>query len=236
MLEGDSGTHAMTFPVTLSQPATSPVAVHYAVTGITATGGSKAGTGIDFKVASGTVTFNPNAKTGLTPISGKVTVTIYGDTTTETDQTFAVTLSSPTGGYALGRNAGTGTILNDDGTASGITIGVGDASIVTTANGMQNLALAVTLSAKATSTVSVNYTITAGTASYSLKVTGGGDYGGKTSGTLAFAAGSTLKTINIPIWPNAQPDTNEAFTITLSGLNGTGVTLTRTTGTAAILD
>jgi hypothetical protein len=237
MLEGDSGNHAMTFPVTLSRPATTIVTVDYAVTGVTATGGTRPGAGVDFMLKRGTLTFKPNGRTGLTPITAKVSVTIYGDTTTEPDRTFAVTLSSPTGGgYTLGRSVGTGTILNDERVGSGISMGVGDAAIVTAANGSQSLLLDVTVSAKPGSPVNVNYTITPDTAIYSTKATGGGDYGGKVSGTLKFGTLSLLKSVSIPIWPAANPHTNETFTITLSGVSGTGVTLIRSTGTATLLD
>ena len=84
MLEGDGTTQTMMFPVTLSQPATTTVTVHYAVTGTAgatgATGGTKAGNGVDFKLTSGTITFTPNG-TGKTPIAKTISVTVYGDTT-----------------------------------------------------------------------------------------------------------------------------------------------------------
>ena len=69
---------------------------------------------------------------------------------------------------------------------------------------------------------------------FSSKATGGGDYGGKTSGTITFAKGAKRKTITIPIWPNSTSEGDETFTITLSGLNGAGVTIIRTTATATI--
>src|SRR5262249_5993790 len=148
-----------------------------------------------------------NAKSGLTPISKAFGVTVYGDTAVEPDETFAVVLSSPSGGgFALGRDQGTGTIRNDDGITPGITMGIGDASIVRATGGQQNLKLAVTLSTKATSQVSVTYTVTPGTATYSKQSGGGGDYSGKTTGSLIFNVGANgqtanVKTISIPIWP-----------------------------------
>ena len=80
----------------------------------------------------------------------------------------------------------------------------------------------------------------AGTATYSQKVTGGGDYGGKITGTLTFTVGTTgftpvTKMISIPIWPDANAGTNETFSVTLTGLNGAGVTLLASAATGTIL-
>ncbi len=233
MLEGDTGTRKMTFAVTLSQPQTSAVTVQYDVASLTATGGPAAGTGVDFQTGSGTLKFTPSAKTGLTPVAQTVSVPVYGDTAIEADETFNVTLSNPSGAN-LGRSTATATIVNDD-PSTGVTLGVGDASIAPATSGKQTLKLPVTLSAAVSGTTSVAYTITPATAAYSKKAAGGGAYGGKTSGTVSFAAGSTLKTINVPIWPSAGSSTDQTFTVTLSGLSGNGVTLLRDTGTGTIL-
>ena len=230
----------MVFPVTLSQPATSNVTVQYTVVGdtlpgYTATGGTKAGNGADFKLRSGTLTFKVGSK-GTTPIAQNISVAVFGDTTTgEGNETFAVLLSNPSSGYALGKSVGTGTILNDDGIATGPTLGVGDTSIALQKSGTQSLKFEVTLSANAPSAFTVNYAITPGNATYSQKVTGGGDYGGKTSGTLSFTATTKMKTISIPIWADPNPDENETFTVTLSGLSITGVTLIGPTATGTII-
>ncbi len=234
-LEGDIGSHTVSFPVTLSQPATTTVSVAYTVTGITATGAKKHSTGVDFQDKSGTVTFTPNAKTGKTPVEKTISVTVYGDTTVEADETFNVTLSNPTGGYLSGHNPGTGTIVNDDGVLTGTTMGIGDASIVMADSSPTTMTLPVTLSAPTAGSVSVQYAVAPGTAAYSKKALLGGDYGGATTGTVTFAAGSTAKTIGIPIWPDATPDTDETFTVTLSGVTGTGVTMIRSVGTGTIL-
>jgi glucose/arabinose dehydrogenase len=228
ILEGDIGPHTMTFPVTLSQPASSNVTVQYAVSGVSATGGA------DFKTESGTVTFKVNAS-GKTPISKLVSLPVYGDTSTEGDETVNLTLSAPTGGYGLGRAVGTGTIIDDD-PATGFTLGVGDGAIMQQALGAEKLTIPVTLSAKAPSTVTVIFTITPGTATYSSKASGGGEFGGKLSGTLTFAPDRTLRNITVSVWPDIIPDADHQFTITLSNLNGSGVTLIRATGTATLLD
>jgi len=102
--------------------------------------------------------------------------------------------------------------------------------------GAQSLAVPVTISRKLTGTTTVHYTITPGSASYSAKKTGGGEFGGKLSGTLSFPANATMKTIALPIWPDAIPDADHSVTVTLSSLTGTGVTLFRATGTERLLN
>ncbi len=113
-LEGNKGTRQLRFVVTLTQPSATKVTMHYAVTAGTATGAAGPGSGVDFRLKAGTLTFAPSALSGLTAISKVVTVTVYGDTVPEPDDTLAVTLSNPKGGYQIDRAVATGTILNDD--------------------------------------------------------------------------------------------------------------------------
>jgi glucose/arabinose dehydrogenase len=235
ILEGDAGTRSVTFPVTLSEPGSTTVGVHYTVTGAGATGGTKPGNGVDFKTKSGTVTFPVNGA-GVTPITKTVAVPVYGDVGPEGDEALHVTLSAPTGGFTLGRAVGIGTLLNDDGVAPGAALGVADVSVVQQVRGSQSLAIPVTLSRKLTGPVTVHFSITAGSATYSAKKTGGGEFGGTTSGTLSFPAGTTAKNVTVPVWADAIPDADHSFTVTLSGLTGTGVTLFHATGTERLLN
>jgi alpha-tubulin suppressor-like RCC1 family protein len=236
VLEGDAGTQTLTFPVTLSQPATSTVTVGYNVTGITATGGTQQLSGVDFKLKSGVLSFKPNIKTHLTPISKTITVTVYGDTSVEPNETLQVSLLAPTGPDVLGRSQGIGTIINDDGVTTGTTLGIADATIVKANSGTQAVKVPITLSLPAASKVTVQYTITPGTATYSKLVTGGGDYGGNvTAGMKTIGIKGHVANISIPIWPDANPDATETFTISLHNVTGTGVTLIRPTSTVTIL-
>ena len=104
--EGQSGTTVATFTATLSPTSAQTVTVNYSTANGTATAGS------DYVAKSGTLTFAPGVSTR--PIS----VTVNGDTTVEPNETFSVTLSSPTNAV-LGTATGTGTILTDD-TAPGL--------------------------------------------------------------------------------------------------------------------
>jgi hypothetical protein len=105
-VEGNSGTHAMQFPVTLSQPlqAGQKVTVKYATAAGTATAGT------DFTGLSGKVlTWLPGD-----PQTKLISVTVKGDTVVEPDETLKVNLSAVTGGAMLQDGQAIGTILNDD--------------------------------------------------------------------------------------------------------------------------
>lgn len=100
--EGDNGITSATFTVTLSPASGQIVTVQHTA------GSGTAQSGLDFQDASGTLTFQPGET------SKNVVVPVIGETTHEPDETFSVTLASPTGGAALGRAQGTGIIRNDD--------------------------------------------------------------------------------------------------------------------------
>jgi VCBS repeat-containing protein len=100
--EGQSGTTAFDFTVTLSNPSTVPVTVDYATADGTATLADN-----DFLAAAGTLTFAPGELTKT------VTVTVPADHTPEADETFAVNLSNAVNA-GIADAQGVGTILNDD--------------------------------------------------------------------------------------------------------------------------
>jgi chorismate-pyruvate lyase len=99
--EGNSGTTAFTFTVTLSPASSGTVTVQYA----TANGSAVAGS--DYSAASGTLTFAP----GQTKKT--VTVTVLGNRVVEPTEPFVVNLLS-TSGATIFDGQGLGTILNDD--------------------------------------------------------------------------------------------------------------------------
>ena len=104
--EGHSGTVNAVFTVTLSEAVAAAVTVDFA----TAPGTTNPATpGTDYLDAGGTLTFNPGELTQT------ITVTVYGDTTKEPNETFVVNLTNATGGAVIFDGEGLGTILNDDG-------------------------------------------------------------------------------------------------------------------------
>ncbi len=101
LTEGNSGSSAMTFTVSLSTASSKAITVAYATADNTATAGS------DYTAVSGTLTFNPGET------SKTFNVNIAGDSSPESDETFTVTLSSPTNA-SLADSTASGTILNDE--------------------------------------------------------------------------------------------------------------------------
>lgn len=102
LTEGNSGTKTATFTVTLSASFGNQVTVNYATANNSATASS------DYVSTSGTLTFAPGVETQT------ISVTINGDTTVESNETFFVNLSSATGGTTISDAQGVGTIENDD--------------------------------------------------------------------------------------------------------------------------
>ena len=100
--EGNAGTSTLTFNVTLSHASSDTVSVDYLTTDGTATTADG-----DYVAASGTVTFNPG-QTAQT-----VDVTVNGDLTHESDETFTVDLSNASNA-GVADASGQGTITNDD--------------------------------------------------------------------------------------------------------------------------
>ena len=100
--EGNSGSKTATFTVFLAPASSNLVTVQFATSDVSAQVGS------DYLATSGTLTFLPGV------VSQSIPVTVKGDVGFEPDETFLVTLSSPTGGSKLGKAQATGTIKNDD--------------------------------------------------------------------------------------------------------------------------
>jgi len=107
--EGNSGTTSLNFTVTLSAPANGNVDVAYSTSDGSATAGS------DYTaVSNGTLTI-PAGSTSAT-----IAIAVLGDTDTESNETFTVTLSDPSANATLGTAVATGTILDDDANGAGV--------------------------------------------------------------------------------------------------------------------
>jgi hypothetical protein len=99
--EGNSGTHALVFRVTLNRRSSVPVTVRYTTANSSATAPS------DYVAKSGTVTFPAGAT------SRTISVSVRGDRTHEANETFAVNIFGPTNA-TVADPVGIGVIRNDD--------------------------------------------------------------------------------------------------------------------------
>jgi large repetitive protein len=210
--EGDAGTSAMTFHVTLSNPSDQAVTVDYTTTDGTAT--TLDG---DYDTASGTLTFDPGDTTK------PVDVTINGDTTYEADEDFTVNLSNESGA-TLADDSGLGTITNDDPVPS---ISIDDQSTGEGNTGDNPvLEFNVTLSNPSDQVITVDYTTTDDTAT-----TSDNDYDAA-SGTVSFDPGDTTKPVDVTVNGDDVPEPDETFTVDLS--NESGATLADDSGLGTI--
>ena len=101
VLEGNAGSVAATFAVSLSAASGKAVTVDFV------TSNASAAAPADYSSASGSLTFAPGE------LAKSVAVNVNGDTTDEPNETFVVTLSNPANA-TLADAAGTGTITDDD--------------------------------------------------------------------------------------------------------------------------
>ena len=197
MKEGNSGTTAFAFTVSLSVAYDVPVTVAYTTANGTAMASS------DYQAASGTLTFAPGET------SKTITVLVNGDRLAEPNETFFVNLSSPTNATIADGQA-VGTIVDDE-----PRIRIGD---VTKAEGKKNqttlFTLTITLSAAYDQPVTMSYRTVDGTAT-----TSDSDYVAKT-GTLTFAPGETTKTITIEVKGDSKREADETFAVELFGASG----------------
>lgn len=197
--EGNTGTLAATFTVTLAYASSSSVSVNWA---------TAPGTAIpeipvppwngDYATASGTLSFF----SGQT--SKTFTVNIRGDTLFEGDEYFFVNLTNPSGATIADSQA-VCTIVDND-------FYVLNYSDVTVSESAGAAVFTVTLSQPSTQTVSVNYAT-----AYHVNAVPGVDYTA-VSGTLTYTPGQTVKTITVPIIDDAiyEGGIQESFALDLS--------------------
>jgi hypothetical protein len=209
VMEGNTGTVAANFTVTLSTASTQPVTVVYTTANGTGSGGN------DFQVANGTLTIPAGQTTGT------IAVLVTGDRVAEANETFYVNLSGAANA-TIADAQGVGSIMDDE-----PRIRIGD---VTQAEGKKGkttqFTLVVTLSAAYDQPVTLSYKTVNGTAT-----TGNSDYVAKT-GTITFAPGETRKEITITVKGDSKREANETFYLDLFGLSSNALfTKNRAIGT-----
>ena len=166
------------------------------------------GSGVDFALASGTLTFSDGVQTR------DIALAVNNDGTAEPNESVTLRLQNPTASI-LGTNTTFTYVIDDDDSAPLLPL-VGFA--LSNSSGAEATAgtvmLDVSLSAPSNSNASVDYAVTGGTA------VSGTDYT-LSSGTLTFAPGETVKAIPLTVLDDAVLDAAETIIITLSNPVGT---------------
>lgn len=216
-LEGNTGNTPFTFTITRNGVTTGTGSVKFAVSG----SGTNPAVAADFgsSFPTGTVNFAAGE------VSKLVTINVKGETLFEIDETFAVTLNTPTGGVLDPISTATGTILNDD---TGLTIAATDGTKAEgTGNSPTNFTFTVTRSGNLNVVSSVKFT-TAANGSGAGAAAATDFVGGKfPSGVVNFAIGEATKLITLPVIADTTLEGSEGFKVTLTA--PTGATLGTTT-------
>jgi predicted extracellular nuclease len=221
--EGDSGTTDMVFTVTRANGSTGAVDVTYTI----ADGSTDSGDFGSGFLATGTVSFADGETTA------QIHVPIQGDTEFESNETFTIALSDPTGGATLGaQSTATGSITNDDAAPAG-TLTIGNANVAEGDSGDTDMVFTVTRADGSAGAISATYTVNLGSGTGFANAS---DFGSTfvSSGTVEFADGATTAEVRIPIHGDATFEPNETFTVTLSAPTGGAALGTTTTGTGTI--
>ncbi len=209
VIEGDAGTATLTFRIVYTGKPTGGIAVDYA----TAAGSATAGT--DYTSASGTA---PLPSGGCKCVD--VTVDVLADLDEEANETLLVSLSDPAIA-TISDGSATGTIYDDDGPPAIVVLD----AVADEAAGSAFFDVALTSSD--IDTVTVDYATANGTA------LAGGDYA-STSGTVTFAPGDTLETVDVPVLDDGVAEEEESFTLQLS--NPAEATIDRSVAVGSIVD
>ena len=150
-------------------------------------------------------------KTGTVTVSmgnttGTFTVATVEDTTVEVNETFTVTLSSPSSNAQLSSTAATaqGTINNDD----LATVSVGDAE----GDEDDGVEFTLTLSAAAPADVTVDWTASIESGDSASTA----DLATTKTGTVTITKGDTTKKFTVPVNDDSTDEPDQTFTVTLS--------------------
>ncbi|MCX7422704.1 MAG: Ig-like domain-containing protein, partial [Planctomycetia bacterium] len=199
LAEGNVGTRAFDFTISVSHPVGQPVSLDFATADDTASVGDN-----DYTAINGTLTFAPGG-----PLTQTIRVLVVGDKKDEQSETFFVKLSNVVNA-TVDKAQGVGTIQNDDTTVSIVDVTQNEGNA-----GFSSFVFAVSLSQPSVFPVTVEYATANGTATLADN-----DYQAKT-GSVSFAPGETKATISISVNGDAKPERDETFLVKLvNPMNG----------------
>jgi hypothetical protein len=201
------------------------------MSGLTACGGGGGG-------GSSTTTYTVTATTGangvISPASASVSEGSTTSFTVTPDTGYEIDTVSGCSGLLSGTIYTTGAVTADCTVTTSfklVTLSASDVSVMEGDTGPRTLTFTVELSAPANGNVSVDYTISDGTATIANS-----DYSpGTSTGTLPISAGTTSKTLNITVFGDTTAEPNENFVLTLSNASA-NVSLGNATAYGIIAD
>jgi hypothetical protein len=204
LAEGDSGTAAFQFTVSIDHAANKDITVRANTLGVTAVGG-----GADFANLTNQLVTIAAGTTSTT-----VTVNVNGETLVEPDETFQVNLTdarfdgvTDATAAIIGDSQGIGTIENDD-TA---TITIDDVSLTEGNSGVTAFQFTVSIDKSANRDITVLANTLGVTA-----VGGGADFANLTNQLVTIAAGMTSKTVTVSVNGDTLVEPDETFQVNLT--------------------
>jgi hypothetical protein len=198
--EGTGANVSASFTVTRAPWSALPLTIPFTTADGSATGGA------DFTPTSGSVTFNPGETTK------PLTIQVVGDALAEPTETFTVTLQPP-GSVGVVNGTATGTILDNDGTA---TLTIADVAVVEGNSGTTTATFIVTMAPASGQVVTVQY------ATSDVSAVAGSDYE-SASGMLTFQPGEDYKSIAVLVKGDTSVEPDKTFVVTLSNPTGGAV-------------
>ncbi len=185
--EGNEGSSSIQFEVSLSETPTETVTVQYT------TQDGDAIAGEDYAAESDTLTFDP----GVDQLS--IEIEVFGDVTTESDESFNVTFEQATNAE-IDIASAAGTIENDDPVPTLLVEAMGFPEDEQTANA------SVSISNPSAFPIQVNYSTANETAE------AGDDYADQ-SGVIEFAPGETTQSLALSIMDDDRSEGSETFRV-----------------------
>ncbi|HUM12904.1 MAG TPA: DUF1566 domain-containing protein [Myxococcaceae bacterium] len=192
VLEGNSGTVEMVFPVLLDRPASSDVTFHYATADDTARAGE------DYDAVSGTGTIPAGA------LEVDIHVPIRGDVVGEPSETLFLVVDQVSASARLAGAWNRGTILDDE-----PVLKVRPTDVYEGNSGNSSLVFTVSLSSALSTDVTFAFATADGTAK------AGTDYV-PTSGTATIPAGQRTVSIPVTVTGDTVPEQDETLFLTIS--------------------
>ena len=217
-IEGDLSPTVLEFVVSLAQPASGPLTVNYATSGLTALADE------DFQAVADTLHFAAGQQAKV------VFVVVEPDVDDEGDERMLLNLTNPSAGLDIADGQAVGTILDDDATIpeGALEVSIGDDTVQEAATTTW-ASFEVSLTEPATSTVTIDWATATGTA-------GAADFREVSDGSVQILAGNQRATISVDVLADELDDEGtEQFFVNISTTTP-GVTVARAQGIGTILD